>query len=178
MKTPGFVAQRLVQLAGAFASSLSTHEKTGASSSHSTRFRRPGCVSFALLALLSSAPLAQAQTNPPSGTVVWWGEQFLPSVEPGARFTAIAAGAHHTVALKSDGAVVAWGVNNWGQTTVPIVAKSGVLAIAAGRVHTVALKSDGSVVAWGNNSSAKRRCLSRRGAESQRLWQEDITPWP
>jgi hypothetical protein len=45
--------------------------------------------------------------------------------------------------------VVAWGNNDWGQTTVPVAAQSGVTAIAAGGAHTVALKNDGSVVAWG-----------------------------
>ena len=45
------------------------------------------------------------------------------------------------------GAVVAWGSNGFGQTTVPVAAQSGVVAIAAGNQHTVALKNDGSVVA-------------------------------
>src|SRR5262245_57143040 len=64
---------------------------------------------LALLALLSLAPLAHAQTNRPSGTVVRWGYGgFLPYVEPGTRFSAIAVGGYHTVALKSDGSVVAW----------------------------------------------------------------------
>jgi hypothetical protein len=49
------------------------------------------------------------------------------------------------------GSVVAWGLNDSGQTTVPIAAQSGVTAIAAGGYHTVALKTDGSVVAWGYN---------------------------
>jgi hypothetical protein len=60
----------------------------------------------------------------------------------------IAAGQYHTVALKNDGTVVAWGYN--GQTTVPS-GLSGVTAIAAGALHTVALKNDGRVVAWGEN---------------------------
>ncbi len=48
-------------------------------------------------------------------------------------------------------AVVAWGINSYGQTTVPVEAQSGVTAIAAGHEHTVALKNDGTVVAWGLN---------------------------
>ena len=36
-------------------------------------------------------------------------------------------------------AVVAWGWNDHGQTTVPVAARSGVTAIAAGIDHTVAL---------------------------------------
>jgi len=107
--------------------------------------------SFALLGLLALAPLSEAQTNRPSGAVVSWGNRWTPYVEPGTRFTAIAAGYDHTVALTSDGSVVAWGGNKSGQAIVPVAAKSGVVAIAAGDSHTVALKSDGSVLAWGAN---------------------------
>lgn len=79
----------------------------------------------------------------------WGGQSFYPQdhVPP---FTKIAAGANHTVALRSDGTVVAWGDNGPGQTTVPS-GLSGVAAIAAGGAHTVALKSDSTVVAWGYN---------------------------
>jgi hypothetical protein len=55
---------------------------------------------------------------------------------------AIAAGGDHTVALKSDGTVVAWGRNNYGQTNIPAELK-GVTAIAAGSGHTVALIGTG-----------------------------------
>jgi hypothetical protein len=64
---------------------------------------------------------------------------------------AIAAGWYHTVALKDDGTLVAWGFNITGQTTVP-AGLSGVKAIAAGYGHTIALKEDGTVVAWGDSS--------------------------
>ena len=65
--------------------------------------------------------------------------------------TAIAAGINQTVDLKDDGSVVTWGDNGFGQTTIPLVAQSGVMAIAAGAAHIMALKTDGSVVAWGMN---------------------------
>jgi hypothetical protein len=56
---------------------------------------------------------------------------------------AIAAGKSHTVALKDDGTVLAWGSNDededHGQTNIPAAALNGALAIAAGGHHTVAL---------------------------------------
>ncbi|CAH0118985.1 hypothetical protein PAE9249_01482 [Paenibacillus sp. CECT 9249] len=62
----------------------------------------------------------------------------------------IAAGQNHSLALKPDGTVVAWGQNDSGQANVP-AGLSGVVSIAAGINHSLALKSDGTVVVWGNN---------------------------
>src|ERR1035438_1721185 len=62
---------------------------------------------------------------------------------------AIAAGASHSLALKSHGTVVGWGDNYFGQSTVP-PGLTGVTAIAAGGYHSLALKSDGIVVGWGD----------------------------
>lgn len=62
--------------------------------------------------------------------------------------TAIAAGKSHSLGLRADGTVVAWGHNDKGQTDVPS-GLAGVTAIAAGMAHNLALRSDGSVVAWG-----------------------------
>jgi alpha-tubulin suppressor-like RCC1 family protein len=67
---------------------------------------------------------------------------------------AIAAGGYHTVALQEDGTVVAWGHNEYGQTTVPVGLK-GVKSIASDWYHTIALQEDGTVVAWGANYSGQ-----------------------
>ena len=87
----------------------------------------------------------------------------------GKTVVAVAAGADHSLALCSDGVVVAWGDNSYGQlgnnstiaspmpvtvnTTTGISALAGktVVAIAAGAYHSLALCSDGSLVAWGSN---------------------------
>jgi alpha-tubulin suppressor-like RCC1 family protein len=58
--------------------------------------------------------------------------------------TAIAASASHTLVLKSDGTVAAFG---GGATNVPNNL-GGVTAIACGSTHDLALKSDGTVVGW------------------------------
>jgi len=90
----------------------------------------------------------------------------------GTAFTgvsAIAAGGSHTVALKSDGTVWAWGLDEFGQlgtgfdSNTPVQVKgsggigflTGVSAVAAGGEYTVALKSDGTVCAWGSNGSGQ-----------------------
>ena len=67
----------------------------------------------------------------------------------GNNFIAIAAGGAHSLALKSDGSIVAWGWNSYGQATPPD--GNNFIAIAAGYHHSLALKSDGSIVGWGNN---------------------------
>jgi hypothetical protein len=71
------------------------------------------------------------------------------SVLPGAsNVVALAAGAWHSVALRDDGGLVAWG-NNWdGQCDVPATG-SPVVAVAAGGYHNLALTAEGRALAWG-----------------------------
>jgi alpha-tubulin suppressor-like RCC1 family protein len=90
------------------------------------------------------------------------------SALPVKSVVAIAAGRFHSLALCSDGTVIAWGYNDSGQlgdnrslqSQVPVAvnvtsglsALSGktATAIAAGGVHSLALCHDGSVAAWGH----------------------------
>lgn len=67
---------------------------------------------------------------------------------------AVAAGAAHTLVLRNDGTVAAWGSNSSGQTSAP-AGLSAVAAIAAGDSHSLALQSDATVVTWGRDSAAE-----------------------
>ena len=77
----------------------------------------------------------------------------------------IIAGWNHSLAIKSDGTVLSWGMNFCGQlgdgtTThklqpVQITDFTNVTGIFANECHTVAFMSDGSVWSWGRNLSGE-----------------------
>ena len=73
---------------------------------------------------------------------------------------AIAAGGNHSLALRADGSVVAWGdnldaVGNFaGESVVPFQLPP-VTAVGAGDYHSLAAVNDGTVVAWGDNSEGQ-----------------------
>lgn len=79
--------------------------------------------------------------------------------------TSVAAGSEHSLVLKDDGSVWAWGSNHSGQlgngsalaSTSPIKIPSltNVAAIAAGGYHNLALLTDGTVWAWGDNDESQ-----------------------
>ncbi|MCK4342939.1 MAG: hypothetical protein KAY37_14595, partial [Phycisphaerae bacterium] len=65
-------------------------------------------------------------------------------------FVAVAGGYKHSLGLKADGSIVAWGRNNYGQCDVP-APNTYFVAVAAGFEHSLGLKAYGSIVAWGYN---------------------------
>ncbi|MDP9368610.1 MAG: hypothetical protein M3Q03_10110 [Chloroflexota bacterium] len=75
--------------------------------------------------------------------------------------TAIAAGGDHSLALRADGTVWAWGQNFYSQSGSPssfssgpatVGGLTGMIDIAAGPAHSLALGADGSVWVWGANA--------------------------
>jgi hypothetical protein len=112
------------------------------------------------------ASLEHAGQPTVAGSIVAWGEytyggQVLQSEipMPNSSFVAVAAGEEHSLGLKADNSIVAWGKNTRGECNVPSP-NSGFIAVAAGWQHSLGLKSDGSIVAWGQNDYGQRNVPS------------------
>ena len=111
------------------------------------------------------------------GTVMAWGSNVAGQLGDGSEqersdvpvavegisgVSAISAGGEHSLALLSNGTVMAWGSDLVGQlgdgsfgassnTPVAVSELSGVSAISAGARHSLALLGTGTIVAWGYN---------------------------
>ena len=129
-----------------------------------------------VLARPVAAGAAHSLAIDPSGSVWSWGQNLAGQLGTGdhlsrviptrvasltGTFVAVSAGVGHSLALRNDGAIFAWGLNLEGQlgignnvtkvTPVRVTTLSNVVAIAAGGAHSLAVKADGSIWAWGGN---------------------------
>ena len=96
-------------------------------------------------------PTAPAHAE--DGAIVAWGNDIhgLRMDTPTAGgFTAIAAAANNSIALRSDGTLAVWGDPTADlMSNIPSGAFS---AVAAGGYHGVGLRADGTLVSWGNDN--------------------------
>jgi alpha-tubulin suppressor-like RCC1 family protein len=99
-----------------------------------------------------------------------WGDDVPAAVTGLSGVTAIAAGGGSSLALLSNGTVMAWGANEFGQlgdgtltqSDVP-VAVSGLSGVSAIGGASLALRNDGTIMAWGSNISGQLGDGTRTG---------------
>ena len=141
--SPPFTSEGIVMVAG---HALSNVVAIAAGEGYSLALLRDGTVfGWGQNSHGEATGVPSNQIPPMGSSVVRVAGQTLSNV------TAIAAGGEHSLALKVDGTLIAWGDDTYGQTNVPLNAKDAV-AMAGGRYHSSALKADGTVIVWGNNS--------------------------
>ena len=91
------------------------------------------------------------------GTVVCWGNTNNGECDPPGNLDgviAIAAGNGFSYALRTNGLIVLWGDNSYGQLVIPptVLTGGGVASIAAGGANALALKENGSIYVWGQTT--------------------------
>lgn len=120
-------------------------------------------IEFAIAcAIFSQTPLV---ADVPPGLNFGWGasgRNYGQASPPGSTGLWIntSAGMNHSVGVRADGSVVAWGSNWTNQCAVPsdlgpckqVAAGGGTLYNGDELGHSLALRTDGRVVAWGNNN--------------------------
>ena len=127
-----------------------------------------------LLAIVAAAPASAA----PFGAASWGYNEFgqlgsgstaisrVPVAVSGlGGVTAVSAGGEHSLALLSNGTVMAWGDNREGQlgngstaashVPVAVSAITTAVAVAAGKEHSMALLANGTVMSWGSNEEGQ-----------------------
>jgi alpha-tubulin suppressor-like RCC1 family protein len=98
---------------------------------------------------------------------VWGNNRYGQTASPPnlTNLVAMGGGAYHSLALRNDGTVVAWGAGtnssgspNYGQSVVP-EGLSNVIAVAAGGYFSLALQDNGILAAWGNGIEGQAAAL-------------------
>ncbi|MFN0131680.1 MAG: RCC1 domain-containing protein [Phycisphaerales bacterium] len=84
-----------------------------------------------------------------AGPMVGWGENGT-GKEPPGYFRAVSTGWRHSIAIRADGTLHAWGDANWQCHIVPDrLMGVQVIAVAAGYEHNVVLLANGTIDGWG-----------------------------
>src|SRR5512141_2763940 len=83
-----------------------------------------------------------------AGTLASWGAGQVPPPAGLNNVTAISCSCDHSLALKGDGTVSAWGNNMNYQCSIP-AGLANVIGVAAGEFYSLALLSNGTVRGWG-----------------------------
>jgi len=113
-----------------------------------------------ILTILTISLQILTGSNALADSVIGWGGQKVFDTNKLKGLVAVSASDVHSLALKSDGSIVGWGRDHYGQASPP--AGNDFVAISAGGGelplrdcgHGLALKSDGSIVAWGINDGS------------------------
>jgi hypothetical protein len=71
---------------------------------------------------------------------------------PAGRYIAVAAGDFHSVAIRADGTLVAWGPSNDRYGELSGTPAGTFIAVAASFRRSVAIRTDGTLVSWGYDS--------------------------
>lgn len=110
------------------------------------------CLVAASLLAPAAATASQGTDGVTGGTVVGWGANGSGAAEPPAGLDdviSVAAGKVHSVALRADGTVEAWGDPFYGGRVPPGL--SDIVAVAAADTHSLFLHRDGTVSGAGWN---------------------------
>lgn len=103
------------------------------------------------LLLIGGIPPALGQSE-----VLGWGEFVFNSAWGNEPFASVVARGAHSVGLRANGTVVAFGSNQYGQCDVPVLPPGiAFVAIAAGDAHSLGCRSDGLLAAWGDNAGGQ-----------------------
>ena len=89
-------------------------------------------------------------------------DRYVPTpITGGAAYKSLSGGAYHSLGVRPDGTVWAWGSNGFGLLgndamshslqPVPVPGLANVTAVSAGVYHSLARRSDGTVWSWGWN---------------------------
>ena len=98
--------------------------------------------------------------NAGQGSLAAWGtdqEDTVLTVPTGTDFVKVASSHRHAAAIRADGTLVCWGLNNSGQCNFPTGTYS---EVACGPTFTAAVKTDGSLVCWGTGPTIEAPYIS------------------